>query len=87
LVQERLDRTASILQEKARNKGVHLLCVRGDQLTATVKEESQNRGADDIILAVGINSVQQNALSLLAPVTGVNYKFPLTTIIFTVIYP
>jgi threonine dehydrogenase-like Zn-dependent dehydrogenase len=43
------------------------LCALPDKLADTVKAESGGVGADDIILAVGIQPVQQNALGLLAP--------------------
>ncbi len=66
LQQERLDEVIDKLSQKAQNKGTKLICVLPDKLEKTVKTESNNRGADDIILAVGINPVQQNALELLA---------------------
>ena len=64
---ERLDVTAKNIGQKAAAKGVKLLCVLPDKLEETVKTESKNKGADDILLAVGINPVQQHALTLLAP--------------------
>lgn len=66
LQQERLDVTVKNIGQKAKDKGVKLLCVLPDALDATVMAESHNRGADDIILAVGVNPVQQHALELLA---------------------
>lgn len=65
LQQERLDRTIENIGEKAKKCGCKLLCVVSDKLDETVKVESHGRGADDIILAVGINPVQQHALELL----------------------
>jgi threonine dehydrogenase-like Zn-dependent dehydrogenase len=62
----RLDVTEKILQEKAKAKGVKLICVTIDKLRETVMRYSNGRGADDIILAVGVNEVQQDALELLA---------------------
>lgn len=67
LQQERLDVVIKSIGPKAKDKGTKLVCVLPDQLDAAVKAESNNRGADDIILAVGINPVQQHALELLAP--------------------
>lgn len=67
LQQERLDEVIDKLSQKAKEKNTKLICVLPDKLEQTVKAESNNRGADDIILAVGINHVQQNALKLLAP--------------------
>lgn len=66
LQQERLDRTAKTIGEKAKEKNCKLLCVTPDKLSDVVHAESNGRGVDDIILAVGINPVQQNALDLLA---------------------
>lgn len=65
-VQERLDKTISNIGQKVKDTGCRLICVLPDKLEDTVKEVSQGRGADDIILAVGVNPVQQNALELLA---------------------
>jgi len=66
LQRERLDETEKKIGPKARQKGVRLVCVTAEKFNDTVRELSQGRGADDIILAVGVNPVQQNALSLLA---------------------
>jgi threonine dehydrogenase-like Zn-dependent dehydrogenase len=66
LQQERLDRTTATITEKAKAKNCKLMCVTPDKVVETVMAESNHRGADDIILAVGINPVQQNALDLLA---------------------
>ena len=66
LQQERLDEVVKKIGQKAKEKGCKLICVLPDKLDATVKSESGGRGADDIILAVGVNSVQQHAMELLA---------------------
>jgi threonine dehydrogenase-like Zn-dependent dehydrogenase len=66
LLQERLDETQENIAEKAKGKGCRLLCVTPDRLEQAVNVESGNRGADDIVLAVGVQSVQQEALKLLA---------------------
>lgn len=66
LQQERLDEVVKNIGQKAKDKGCQLTCVLPDKLDETVKQVSNNRGADDIILAVGINPVQQHALELLA---------------------
>lgn len=67
LQQERLDRAAATIAGKAKEKNCKLICVTPDKLEETIKAESNGAGADDIILAVGINPVQQNALDMLAP--------------------
>ena len=66
LQQERLNEVVKSIGQKAKEKGTKLLCVLPDRLDDTIKEVSNGRGADDIILAVGVNPVQQNALELLA---------------------
>jgi threonine dehydrogenase-like Zn-dependent dehydrogenase len=66
LQQERLDKTVECIGEKAAAKGTRLICVTAQSLEAAVKEVSGGRGADDIILAVGVRSVQQAVIGLLA---------------------
>ncbi len=66
LQDERLRRTVETIGAKARAKGTRLVCVPPDALAPAVMQESKGRGADDVILAVGIQSVQQKALELLA---------------------
>jgi threonine dehydrogenase-like Zn-dependent dehydrogenase len=61
----RLDRARNVLQAKARDAGVNLLAAESDQLKATLTQVTDGRMADDIVLAVGINPVQQAALDLL----------------------
>ena len=66
LLQERLDQTVKCIGEKARKKGTRLICATAEKLKETVKQASGGNGADDIILAVGIRAVEQNAITLLA---------------------
>ncbi len=66
LQQERLDKVVKNIGQKAGSSGCKLLCVLPDKLRDAVMTESDNTGADDIILAVGIRQVQQDALKLLA---------------------
>ncbi|OGV67127.1 MAG: hypothetical protein A2283_18255 [Lentisphaerae bacterium RIFOXYA12_FULL_48_11] len=63
---ERLDKTVEAVGRKAGEKGIKLICVTSDKLHETVRSVSGGKGADDIILAVGIRPVQQDALTLLA---------------------
>jgi len=67
LQQGRLDKAAKAVAEKSRSCGTRLVCVTADKLRQTISELSGGRGADDIILAVGVNAVQQQAIELLAP--------------------
>lgn len=64
--QERLDKTVEAVGCKAAAKGVKLICVTPEMLHETVRTVSKGRGADDVILAVGVRAVQQDALRLLA---------------------
>ena len=64
-IQPRLDRAQATIGPKARNAGVNLVTIQSDQLEETVKQLTGGAGADDIVLAVGINPVQQAALGLL----------------------
>ncbi len=73
LQQERLDTVRQNLHDKAQEKGTRLLCVRSDKLEETLTDVSAGRGADDIILAVGIPAVQQHALGLLADGGAANF--------------
>jgi len=66
VVRERLDWIIANLGPKAARAGVRLRAVGPDETEKTIREESGGRGADDIILAVGIRSVQQTALGWLA---------------------
>ena len=62
----RLDLTEKLLQARAKAKGTELVCVTADKLSETVMKYSVGKGADDIILALSNNEVQQNAIGLLA---------------------
>jgi threonine dehydrogenase-like Zn-dependent dehydrogenase len=64
---ERLDRTAKTLAAKAASAGTRMVCASAADLDTTLMQESDGRGADDLILALGVRSVQQRSLGLLAP--------------------
>jgi L-iditol 2-dehydrogenase len=64
-INDRLERAKRTLGERAARAGVNLAPVHSDQLKATLAQLTGGAGADDIILAVGIQSVQQQALELL----------------------
>jgi threonine dehydrogenase-like Zn-dependent dehydrogenase len=66
LQQERLDRVMQSIGQKTAEAGTKLICTLPDKLEETIKTVSGGRGADDIILAVGVQPVQQHALGLLA---------------------
>jgi len=63
----RLDIVDRVLGPKAKEKGVQLITVTSDKLPETIMQNSSGKGADDIILSVGVKAVQQKALEMLAP--------------------
>lgn len=65
MIQARLDRAQSTIGPKAKRAGVNLVTIQPPALEETVRELTGGAGADDIVLAVGINAVQQAALGLL----------------------
>jgi len=65
-VPARLERTRATLGAKAEERKTKLTCAAPEELKAAVAGASGGRGADDVILAVGIQPVQQAALDLLA---------------------
>jgi threonine dehydrogenase-like Zn-dependent dehydrogenase len=65
MIEDRLERAKRTLGPKARQAGVKLITVQSDQLKATVQQVTNGAGVDDMVLAVGIQPVQQAALELL----------------------
>ena len=62
----RLGLVEETLTNKAASQDTKLICVTIDKLAETVQQVSNGAGVDDMILSVGINHVQQDALGLLA---------------------
>lgn len=62
-IEQRLARARRVLEPKAR--GVKIVTVAPEHLKDTLTQVSGGAMADDIVLAVGINPVQQSALELL----------------------
>lgn len=65
LIQERMDIALRTVGEKAKRLGIRLVAVNGANLKEELMRLSNGNGADDIILAVGVQPVQQAALDLL----------------------
>jgi threonine dehydrogenase-like Zn-dependent dehydrogenase len=65
LIEHRLEKTNQTIGPKAKQLGVNLVTVDGRMLKEKVMELSGGAGADDIILAVGVQPVQQSAIELL----------------------
>ena len=66
LAESRLETIKKLFGKKAADLSIQLETVLPDALTDTVNRLSGGRGADDVIVAVGVQQVQQSALSLLA---------------------
>jgi L-iditol 2-dehydrogenase len=66
VLEARLRSVRADLAARAAAVGCRLVCVTPDLLDEELKSASGGRGADDLILAVGIRNVQQKALGLLA---------------------
>ena len=65
LVQERMDHAIKTNADKAKKLGINLYAINGKVLNEEVMKITNGAGADDIIMAVGVQPVQQNALTLL----------------------
>ncbi len=65
ILEERLKVVKNILVPKARQKGIKLIATTPDKIFSQLKEATNGKMADDIILAVGIRKVQQEAFSWL----------------------
>ena len=65
VVGARLEKAMRTLGARAEQSGTNLAAVRADELAETVRRVTSGAGADDVIVAVGIQSVQQEALRLL----------------------
>jgi threonine dehydrogenase-like Zn-dependent dehydrogenase len=64
-IADRLARATRTLGQKAAAAGVQLVTVLPDELKSRLHQLTNGAMADDLILAVGINAVQQQALELL----------------------
>jgi L-sorbose 1-phosphate reductase len=65
LIEERLAIALRTIGEKAKKLGINLLAINGAKLKDELMKLTDGNGADDIILAVGVQPVQQGALELL----------------------
>jgi len=61
------------IEDKARRLGIALVLTDPDRFEEVLARESGGRGADDIIVALGIRSVQEDAFELLAHGGVANY--------------
>jgi threonine dehydrogenase-like Zn-dependent dehydrogenase len=65
LMEDRMAHAIKTNAEKAKKLGINLYAINGKVLNEELMKITNGAGADDIILAVGVQPVQQNALSLL----------------------
>jgi len=66
LLPQRLEKAKHIFSRKARELGIRLVCTHPDDLDRTIQEETDGRGVDDVIIALGIAKVQEKSLEYLA---------------------
>ena len=66
VVDSRLEWMEKNVRPKAERMGIRFLTAGPDKIEAMIQESSGGRGVDDLILAVGIRPVQQQALEWLA---------------------
>lgn len=64
--EERMQKAEKVLKDKAAALGCSVYYATPDKFDALLKQVSGGRGADDVVLALGIRQVQQNALGWLA---------------------
>jgi len=63
----RREKLQADLGEKARRAGAALICTAPEGMRSALARESGGRGADDVILALGIAKLQEESLTWLAP--------------------
>jgi len=67
LLKRRLERANKIFQGKAKHLGISLICTDPDHLEEVIDKETDGRGVDDVIVALGIAKVQEKSFDYLAP--------------------
>jgi threonine dehydrogenase-like Zn-dependent dehydrogenase len=66
LLSHRKKRAEKLFQEKAKNLGISIIFTDPERLESVIKMETDNRGVDDAIIALGIAKVQEESLKYLA---------------------
>ncbi|MDA0838965.1 MAG: zinc-binding dehydrogenase [Planctomycetota bacterium] len=72
LVDARLKWMLDVIKPRANARGIKFHVAAGDKIQETLMGVSNGRGADDVIVAVGVRPVQQAAIELAAPDGVVN---------------
>lgn len=65
VIPDKLDHARRLVGDKAKRLGIELITAAAAELADTLRRVTNGGGADDMILAVGIQPVQQKALELL----------------------
>jgi len=72
LVDARLQWILDVVKPRANARGIEIHVAQGDKLEEVLRRASDGRGADDVIVAVGVRPVQQASIDLAAPGGVVN---------------
>ena len=67
ILTHRRERVEELFQEKTKRLGISLVLTSPDKLREVVERETDGRGVDDAIVALGIAKVQEESLGYLAP--------------------
>jgi len=67
ILERRRERVSKIFGEKAKQLGISLICTDPDHLEEVISKETNGRGVDDVIVALGIAKVQEKSFDYLAP--------------------
>lgn len=67
ILKKRLEKASKIFQEKAKQRGISLICTDSNHLEEVIGRETDGRGVDDVIVALGIAKVQEKSFDYLAP--------------------
>jgi threonine dehydrogenase-like Zn-dependent dehydrogenase len=66
LLEGRRKRASEIFQEKGRQLGISMIFTDPSQLREIIEKETNGRGVDDVIVALGIAKIQEESFSYLA---------------------
>jgi len=66
ILEARLERASEIFSQKAGQRSISLICTDPDHLEEVIAEETNGRGVDDVIVALGIAQVQEKSFDYLA---------------------
>jgi len=66
ILDQRLEKARSLFEEKAKRLGISLVLTNPNRLQEEVDKETNGRGVDDVIVALGIAKVQEESLRYLA---------------------